>query len=93
MTFLAYLAQKLYRAFTARSFTKSIFEIGFFSNKITVYSVFGSLLIAGILAWPLAEFVGMKAVNLADFGLVAAVALIIPIVEEIFKFVRRKLEN
>jgi hypothetical protein len=32
-------------------------------------------------------------VNLADFGLVAAVALIIPIVEEIFKFVRRKLEN
>jgi Ca2+-transporting ATPase len=92
MTFLGYLAQKLYRAFTARSFTKSIFEIGFFSNKITVYSVFGSLLIAGILAWPLAEFVGMTAVNLADFGLVAAVALIIPIVEEIFKFMRRKVE-
>jgi P-type Ca2+ transporter type 2C len=89
MTFLAYLCQKLYRAFTARSFTLSIFELGLFSNKITVYSVFGGVLIAYLLVWQVASYVGMTIVNWSDFSLIAALALIIPIVEEIFKFIRK----
>lgn len=89
--FLAYMMQKLYRAFTARSFTQSIFEIGFFSNKMTVYSVIGSLVISYLLAWPLAQYVGMAQITVTEFGTLIVAALFIPIVEEVFKLVRRRV--
>jgi P-type Ca2+ transporter type 2C len=89
MTFLAYLCQKLYRAFTARSFTQSIFELGILSNKITLYSVMGGVLIAYFLVWQVASYVGMTLVSWSDFGLVALLALMIPLIEEIFKFIRK----
>ncbi len=89
--FLAYLCQKLYRAFTARSFTQSIFEIGLFSNKMTVYSVFGSIFVAFMLIGPLSNFVGMSRVSLEDFRFIALSAFSIPVFEEIFKFVRKQV--
>ena len=89
MTFLAYLCQKLYRAFTARSFTRSIFELGFFSNRITLFSVLGSLAIVYVLVAWVSNYVGMAQVKWSDFGQVALIALVIPVVEEVFKYVRK----
>lgn len=88
MVFLAYLSQKLYRAFTARSFVDSIFKLGLFSNKTTLYSVLASSFVALTMVFGLADYVGMEKVNLQDFLLVAIIALFVPLVEEIYKFIR-----
>jgi Ca2+-transporting ATPase len=91
--FMTYIAQKLYRAFTARSLTHNIWEIGVFANKWSIGAVAISLTIALIFVYVpfVNEAVGMTALNLNAIGLAALVGIFPPIAEEITKvFVRRQ---
>jgi Ca2+-transporting ATPase len=90
--FMTYISQKLYRAFTARSLTRSLWEIGLLRNPWTLGAVAISLTIALFFVYvPVVNAaVGMTALN-AWMLLVAAIAgLVPPIAEEITKpFLRR----
>jgi Ca2+-transporting ATPase len=88
--FTAYIFQKLLRAFTGRSFTKSMFEYGIFSNKFILISIGISLAI-----WAMIVFLGNNIFESERLPLnyllpIFLLSLIMPLVEEITKFWNRK---
>ena len=91
--FMTYICQKLYRAFTARSMTRNIWEIGLFRNPWTIGAVIISLSIALFVVYTpvINEAVGMAAVNLWILLVIAPVGLLAPLAEEITKlFLKRR---
>ena len=87
--------QKLYRAFTARSMTESVFKIGVFSNPWTPAAVCVSLAIGLFFVYVpgVDTAVGMAPLPLGWMGLTAVVGLVCPIAEEITKkFLRKRLD-
>lgn len=90
--FMTYISQKLYRAFTARSLTQNIWEIGVFRNRWSIGAVGISLAIA--LFFVYVPFVnttmGMAALEVGMLLVIAAVGLIPPLAEEATKlFLKR----
>ena len=86
--FMTYISQKLYRAFTARSLTQNVWEIGFLANKYSLAAVAVSLSIALFFVYvPVVnEAVGMTALQANLLLIGAVVGLLPPITEEITKF-------
>jgi len=85
--FMTYIFQKLYRAFTARSMTSNIWEIGLFRNRWTLGAVAISMSIALFFVYvPVVnESVGMTALSLSLFPLMMVVGLLAPFAEELTK--------
>ena len=85
--FMTYIAQKLYRAFTARSLTRNIWEIGVFANKWSIGAVAISLTIALVSVYMpgVNTAVGMTSLGLDVIGLAALVGLLPAVAEEITK--------
>lgn len=85
--FMAYIFQKLYRAFTARSMIQSIWEIGLFRNPWSIGAVAISFSIALFFVYvPIVnEAVSMAPLSLDILGVLAVVGLLPPIAEEVTK--------
>ena len=91
--FMTYISQKLYRGFTARSMTRSLFEIGVWANRWTPPAVATSLAISLFFVYTpwVNKAMGLAPLDARMLGVVAVTGLICPIVEELTKlFVRRK---
>ncbi|WP_054954862.1 cation-translocating P-type ATPase [Paenibacillus dakarensis] len=91
MAFVVLAASQLFYAFSKRSATKSIFQIGVFSNKLLVGAVVAGLLLQYIsISVPfLANAFKVHNLSFADWGLVIGLALIPLLINEIIKvFVR-----
>lgn len=85
--FMTYISQKLYRAFTARSMTRSVFEIGVFANRWTPAAVATSLAIALFFVYmPMVnKAMGLAPLDLRMLGIVTLVGLVCPVAEELTK--------
>jgi P-type Ca2+ transporter type 2C len=88
--FATFMVQKILRsAFTARSLNYNLWEIGFFSNK---WSLYAALLTAGIALAAIYVFpVGMRPLPAEIVPALVGLGFIPPIVEEAVKFVRKQL--
>ncbi|MDO8515606.1 MAG: cation-translocating P-type ATPase [bacterium] len=88
VVFLLFMTQKIIRsAFTARSFTRTIWELGFFTNKWSLAAAALSAAIAGIAVYfpPL----GMKPVTIDLLLIILGLGLIPAITEESVKIIRK----
>jgi Ca2+-transporting ATPase len=85
--FMTYISQKLFRAFTARSMTRNIWEIGVFKNGWTIAAVFTSLAISLFFVYTpvVNKAMGLAALDLRWIGIVTVAGLFCPIAEEITK--------
>jgi P-type Ca2+ transporter type 2C len=87
--FIAFMAQKILRsAFTARSLNFNLWQIGFFSNKWSLYAALLTIGIAFAAVYLIP--VGMTPVPIEILPALFGLGLIPPIVEEVVKFVRRQ---
>jgi Ca2+-transporting ATPase len=85
--FMTYISQKLYRAFTARSLTQNVWEIGLFRNRWSIGAVLISLTIALFFVYvPVVnDAMGMAALGIELLLVTAAVGVIAPVAEEATK--------
>jgi Ca2+-transporting ATPase len=92
--FMTYISQKLYRAFTARSLTQNLWEIGLIRNKYTLGAVAISLTIALFFVYApvVNEAVGMAALGLNLTLIAALVGLLPPLAEEVTKLFLKRNE-
>jgi Ca2+-transporting ATPase len=87
--FTAFMVQKILRsAFTARSLNYNLWEIGFFSNKWSLYAAALTIVIAFVAIYILP--VGMTPIPNTILPTLIGLGLIPPLVEEIIKFVRKQ---
>ncbi|QCT01066.1 ATPase [Paenibacillus algicola] len=95
MAFVVLAASQLFYAFTKRSATKSIFQIGVFSNKYLVGAVLAGLVLQFIsISVPvLAAAFKVQNLSLSDWGLVIGLALIPLIINEIIKLLTRQIRK
>lgn len=89
MAFVVLAASQLFYSFSKRSSTKSIFQVGLFSNKLLIGGVLAGLLLqyASISIPFLANAFKVQNLSLSDWGIVILLALIPLILNEIFKVV------
>lgn len=87
MAFVVLAASQLFYSLTMRNFTKSIFKIGLFTNKLLLGAiVIGILLQLVVISIPvLANAFGVHNLSLPDWGLVIAFSLIPLVVNELIK--------
>lgn len=92
--FMTYISQKLYRAFTARSLTRNLWQIGVFNNRWTIGAVLISLTIALFCVYVpgVNQALGMAALNAPMLTIIALIGLIPPIAEEITKLFLKRTE-
>jgi Ca2+-transporting ATPase len=93
--FMTYIWQKLFRGFTARSMTRSLFDIGPFRNPWTIGAVALSLAISLFFVYVpgVNKAMGLAPLDATWMGITILVGLIPPIVEEISKPFLRKLAD
>jgi len=91
MSFVVIVASQLFYSLTMRSSTKSIFQVGFFSNKYLIGSIIvGFILQFTVISVPfLADAFKVHNLSLRDWGLVLFFALIPLIVNELIKLFMR----
>lgn len=91
MAFVVLAASQLFYAFAKRSTTKSIFQVGLFSNKVLVGAVVAGLVLQYIsITIPfLAAAFKVQKLHFADWGLVIGLALVPLIINEIIKLFMR----
>ncbi len=89
-TFTAYMFQKLLRAFTARSFTRSVFEYGFLSNRFTVIAVVFAFFVWLVMVYGVPGWSGTAPIPSLTLLWLFLLSLIFPVIEEVMKFTRRK---
>lgn len=89
--FMTYIFQKLYRAFTARSLTKNVWEIGVFTNRWSIGAVALSLSIALFFVYmPVVNSaMGLAALPIQMILITMAAGLVPPVAEEITKLFLR----
>lgn len=92
MTFTCFVFFDMFNALASRSATKSVFEIGFFSNKMFNMSVGGSILgqLAVIYVPFLQGVFQTEALSLKDLILLTAIASTVWIAEEVRKYVYKR---
>ncbi|MBC7965672.1 MAG: cation-transporting P-type ATPase, partial [Fuerstia sp.] len=90
--FMTYIWQKLFRGFTARSMTRSLFEIGVFTNKWTLGAVALSMAISLFFVYMpgVNKAMGLAPLDVSMMLTACLVGLIPPIVEEFSKPFLRK---
>jgi P-type Ca2+ transporter type 2C len=91
MSFVVLAASQLFYSLTMRNATKSIFQVGLFSNKYLIGAiVIGFILQLGVISIPfLANAFNVHNLNLRDWSLVIVFALIPLIVNEAIKLFMR----
>lgn len=91
MAFVVLAASQLFYSFSKRSDTKSIFQVGLFSNKLLVGAVIAGLVLqfASISVPFLATAFKVHNLSLADWGVVIGLALIPLIINEVIKMFMR----
>lgn len=96
MAFMVLIASQLFFSLAIRSHSKSIFQIGLFSNKVLVGSiVLGLLLQVIVIEIPaMREAFGLQMLDLAGWLMAIALGIVPLIVNEIYKiFVRAKMKS
>ncbi|NWI27457.1 AT2C2 ATPase, partial [Sula dactylatra] len=88
MTFTCFVFFDLFNALTCRSQTKLVFEIGFFRNRMFLYSVLGSFLgqLAVIYIHPLQKIFQTENLGVLDLLFLTGLASSVFIVSEFVKF-------
>jgi len=93
MTFTCFVFFDMFNALSCRSATKSVFQLGLFSNKAfclaVLFSIIGQLLV--IYAPPLQYIFQTEALSAGDMAFLVALTSSIFIVSEIKKFAERKM--
>ncbi|XP_067396283.1 calcium-transporting ATPase type 2C member 2 isoform X2 [Emydura macquarii macquarii] len=92
MTFTCFVFFDLFNALTCRSQTKLIFEIGFFRNRMFLYSVLGSLLgqMAVIYIPPLQKIFQTENLGALDLLFLAGLSSSVFIVSELIKLCEKR---
>ncbi|XP_063267117.1 calcium-transporting ATPase type 2C member 2 [Prinia subflava] len=92
MTFTCFVFFDLFNALTCRSQTKLIFEIGFFRNRMFLYSVLGSFLgqLAVIYIPPLQKIFQTENLGVLDLLFLTGLASSVFIVSELVKLCERR---
>ncbi|NXX07095.1 AT2C2 ATPase, partial [Larus smithsonianus] len=92
MTFTCFVFFDLFNALTCRSQTKLIFEIGFFRNRMFLYSVLGSFLgqLAVIYVPPLQKIFQTENLGVLDLLFLTGLASSVFIVSEFVKFCEKR---
>lgn len=90
-TFTAYIFQKLFRAFSARSFRSNIFSYGLFSNKFLLYSVILGFIVWVIIVLGLPDIFEMTRIRNRDILIIILSSLSLPVFEELFKLFKSRL--
>lgn len=92
MAFVVLAASQLFYSLSMRSSTKSIFAVGFFSNKYLILAIIvGLLLQLMVISVPfLSSAFHLQMLSMRDWGIVLSLAVIPLILKEVYKlFVRR----
>ncbi|NXM44556.1 AT2C2 ATPase, partial [Gymnorhina tibicen] len=92
MTFTCFVFFDLFNALTCRSQTKLIFEIGFFRNRMFLYSVFGSFLgqLAVIYIPPLQKIFQTENLGVLDLLFLTGLASSVFVVSELVKLCEKR---
>ncbi|CAH3141854.1 unnamed protein product, partial [Porites lobata] len=96
MTFTCFVFFDMFNALSCRSQVKSIFQVGFFTNRMFLYAVGGSLMGQMLVIYfpPLQAVFQTEALYCTDILLLISVASSVFIVDEIRKFaVRTRLKR
>ncbi len=95
MSFVVLAASQLFYSLTMRNSTKSIFQVGLFSNMYLIGAIIiGFILQLGVISVPfLAKVFSVHNLSLRDWGLVISFALVPLIVNEIIKTFMRVKEK
>lgn len=92
MAFVVLSISQLFLALSLRNSRKSLFSIGFFSNKYLIYSIIlGMALQILIISFaPIASIFKVYSLSINDWILVAGLSIIPLILNELFKYIRNK---
>ena len=95
MAFVVLAASQLFYSLSMRNFSKSIFKVGLFTNKVLIGAIIVGLLLQFlVISVPfLAQAFGVQFLSLMDWLVVIGLALIPLIVNELFKLFMKKEEN
>jgi P-type Ca2+ transporter type 2C len=83
--FTLYLFQKGLRAFTARSFTRSVFEYGFFTNRLMNIAIPSVFIAWTVMSYALPGILGLVRLPFFTVSILFGLATILPISEELTK--------
>lgn len=89
--FTFYLFQKGMRGMTARSFTRSVLEYGFFTNKLMNIALPTVFVAWAVMCYAIPEALGMTRLPLMTTATLFGFALILPLVEEITKWTNSRI--
>jgi Ca2+-transporting ATPase len=94
MTFTCFVFFDMFNALSCRSQTKSVFRLGFFSNKPFLFSVTGSLIAQMLVIYwpPLQKVFVTEPLSFADIVTLIAIASTVFIASEIKKVFERRAE-
>ncbi len=90
IAFTFFIFNEAFRGFTARSFTRSIFSYGIFSNKLMNIAVPLSIAVWAICVYFLSPFLGTVPLSFTAVVEVILLSLIPPVIEEMTKYYNRK---
>lgn len=95
MTFTCFVFFDMFNALSCRAHSKSIFQIGFFTNRMFLYAVGGSILGQLLVIYfpPLQAIFQTEALYFSDFCLLVSLTSTVFIVSEIRKFFSRRKEQ
>lgn len=95
MAFIALSVSQLFHSFNLRSPSKSIFQVGLFSNKYLIGAVLLGLLIQVVLVYVpfLHDVFGIYALAAKDWAFIIGISLIPVILNEIYKAARRVFDS
>jgi Ca2+-transporting ATPase len=95
MTFTTFVLFQVFNALNCRNEKKSVFQIGFFTNKAFLFAVGGSMLGQLLLIyWKWLEFVfETESLSLHDMAFIFAITSTVWIFDEIVKFIIRTRED
>lgn len=79
---------QLFNMINMRSIRRSIFEIGFFSNKGIIYALIAMVLLQLIALYPLAEFFRFEPLSFAEIGLIFLFSSTVLWFGEAYKYLR-----
>lgn len=92
MAFTTLSFLELMRAYTARSLTQNLYQIGVFTNPWITPSVIFGILVTLIIVYVAGPFLGIAPLSPSMLGLSFALALIGPLGEELAKPILRKIK-
>lgn len=93
ITFTYFVFHEALRGFTARSFTKSMFTYGVFSNRLMNIAVPSSLVVWAFCVYAVPSLFGTVPLSALAIGEVLILSLIPPVIEEATKLANRKFFN